>query len=63
MHEAGLLHLNCEKANSQMNWFPKWNFDQTLTNTVSWYRQAHDGRHIRELSESQINEYMGMKND
>ena len=63
MHEAGLLHLNCEKANSQMNWFPKWNFDQTLTNTVSWYRQAHDGRHIRELSESQIKEYMGMKND
>ena len=61
MHEAGLLHLNCEKANSQMNWFPKWNFDQTLTNTVSWYRQAHDGRHIRELSEFQITEYMGMK--
>jgi CDP-glucose 4,6-dehydratase len=63
MHEAGLLHLNCHKANSQMNWFPKWNFDQTLTNTVSWYRQAHDGRYVRELSESQITKYMGMKND
>jgi dTDP-D-glucose 4,6-dehydratase len=46
-----------------MNWFPKWNFDQTLKKTVSWYRQAHDGRQIRELSESQIKEYMGMKND
>lgn len=58
MHEAGLLHLNCEKANSQMKWFPKWDFSQTLVNTVSWYRQAHDGCQIRELSESQINEYM-----
>lgn len=58
MHEAGLLHLNCEKANSEMNWFPKWNFEQTLTNTVSWYRRAHDGSQIRELSESQIKKYM-----
>ena len=58
MHEAGLLHLNCEKANSKMSWFPKWSFDQTITNTVSWYRQAHDGSRIRELSESQIATYM-----
>ena len=63
MHEAGLLHLNCDKANSQMNWSPMWNFEQTLTNTVSWYRQVHDGKRIQELSESQINEYMGTKND
>ncbi len=58
MHEAGLLHLNCDKANSKMNWFPRWNFEQTLTNTVSWYRQAHDGTKIRALSESQIRKYM-----
>jgi len=42
-----------------MNWSPLWNFEQTLTNTVSWYRQVHDGKRIQELSESQINEYMG----
>lgn len=58
MHEAGLLHLNCEKANSQMKWFPRWNFEQTLHNTVSWYRQAHDGAKIKELSELQIRKYM-----
>lgn len=58
MHEAGLLHLNCEKANSQLNWFPQWNFKQTMINTVSWYRQAHDGSQIRALSESQIEKYM-----
>lgn len=58
LHEAGLLHLNCEKANSKMGWFPQWGFNQTMTNTVSWYRQAHNGCAVRELSESQIKQYM-----
>ena len=58
LHEAGLLHLNCEKANSKMRWFPQWGFEQTMNNTVSWYRQAHDGCAVRELSENQINQYM-----
>lgn len=58
LHEAGLLHLNCEKANSKMGWFPQWGFEQTMTNTVSWYRQAHNGSAVRELSESQIEQYM-----
>lgn len=58
MHEAGLLHLNCEKAHSKMGWSPRWNFEQTMTQTVSWYREVHDGAPAREVTERQIREYM-----
>ena len=58
MHEAGLLHLNCDKAKQQMSWRPRWDFSQTMTNTVSWYRDVNNGNSVREITESQINEYM-----
>ena len=58
MHEAGLLHLNCDKAKQQMSWRPRWDFLQTMTNTVSWYRDVNNGNSVREITESQINEYM-----
>jgi len=58
MHEAGLLHLNCEKAHSKMGWSPRWNFEQTMTQTISWYRKVHDGASVRETTERQIREYM-----
>lgn len=58
MHEAGLLHLNCDKAKQQMRWWPRWDFSQTMSNTVSWYRDANKGESVREISESQINRYV-----
>jgi CDP-glucose 4,6-dehydratase len=57
MHEAGLLNLNCDKANSQLAWYPRWSFEHTLKNTIYWYRQQHDGVPAIELSRQQINEY------
>ena len=58
MHEAGLLHLNCDKAKSEMSWSPRWNFDQTLFNTITWYRKTYEGEQSRQLSEHQIKTYM-----
>ncbi len=37
-HEAGFLHLNCDKANNYLDWNPVWNFKQTIKETVDWYR-------------------------
>ena len=61
MHEAGLLHLNCDKARKEMNWHPRWDFMQTMSNTVSWYRDVNKGESVREISQSQITKYMENK--
>ena len=58
VHEAGLLHLNCDKAKSEMKWRPRWDFLQTMSNTVSWYRDVNAGKSVREISEYQITNYL-----
>ncbi len=58
-HEAGLLHLNCDKANHQLGWRPTWNFESTITNTVVWYKNfLNDGIDPKILSLNNINEFM-----
>jgi CDP-glucose 4,6-dehydratase len=42
-HEAGLLHLQIDKAHHQLGWAPRWDFDTTVARTVDWYRQVHRG--------------------
>ena len=37
MHEASLLNLNTDKALHYLGWYPKWNFQKTVKNTVEWY--------------------------
>lgn len=43
-HEANLLHLQSEKANKFLNWRTKWDFDRTIYETISWYRDTHNGK-------------------
>lgn len=39
-HEAGLLHLQIDKAHHQLGWEPRWDFHTTLVRTVGWYREV-----------------------
>jgi len=39
-HEAKLLQLSCDKAHQLLGWRPRWNVDQTLEATASWYNQV-----------------------
>ena len=57
-HEAGLLHLNCDKANHLLGWNPVWNFEQTVNTTVEWYKKYLDNANPKELSLKDINQYM-----
>jgi CDP-glucose 4,6-dehydratase len=57
-HEAGLLHLNCDKARFELGWRPVWNFDRTVAETVAWYKALAGGASARELSLKQIARYM-----
>jgi CDP-glucose 4,6-dehydratase len=61
LHEARLLHLNCDKAHQLMNWYPKWNVDRAVSETVGWYRSIHEGGAAIDVSTGQIMAYIETK--
>ncbi len=58
-HEAGKLNLATDKAFHLLGWQPRWDFPTTIEKTVTWYRQAHEGTSVPDLTRSQIREYAG----
>ncbi len=58
-HEAGLLHLNCDKAIHHLGWNPTWDFEQTIINTILWYKKyLKEGIDPRILSLNDITQFM-----
>jgi CDP-glucose 4,6-dehydratase len=57
LHEAGKLHLITDQAFHLLGWQPKWDFRQTVEQTIGWYRAVHGGAAIAELTMAQILEY------
>lgn len=39
-HEASLLNLSVDKAFHMLNWAPRWDFSETIEQTVEWYCAA-----------------------
>lgn len=39
MHEAHSLYLETCKAQSQLRWFPCWDIETTIAETVKWYKE------------------------
>ena len=58
LHEAGLLHLNCDKANHVLGWKCRWDFERTVRETVAWYRAIASGEKVTAVSAAQIQRYM-----
>lgn len=58
-HEAGLLTLDSTKAKMALNWRPRWDFVQTLRNTVAWYQAYAGNQDMRAFTRSQIAAYLG----
>jgi len=42
LHEAKLLHLVIDKAANVLGWKPVWNFEETIYQTISWYKNEKD---------------------
>jgi len=40
VHEASLLNLSIDKAHHMLDWQPRWNFAETIQETVKWYQAA-----------------------
>jgi len=57
-HEADLLRLNITKATSKLDWVPQWNIQQTITETVDWYKKWHEGEDMLKYSLNQIKKYI-----
>ena len=58
LHEATLLNLSVEKAGRLLGWKPRWNFEETIKQTVRWYDQVHHNTvSPLEITRSQIAEY------
>jgi CDP-glucose 4,6-dehydratase len=58
-HEAGLLKLDISKANDELKWFPKYNSQEAIANTIEWYKQFKlDPNKILSFTEHQINKYL-----
>lgn len=56
-HEAHLLHLQIDKAYHTLRWKPLWNFNTTVSRTVSWYRAVHDGASPLDCSLADLDAY------
>ncbi len=57
--EAGLLKLNCDKANFLLDWQASLNYEETIRFTAQWYKEFYEGNRdsICEFSKNQIKEY------
>jgi len=57
-HEARLLKLDCSKAHSLLGWNPVYNVDETLKETVEWYKIYYTrDKNMSNLTSNQIREY------
>lgn len=57
--ESRLLKLNCDKALFHLGWKSIWDFDQTILETTTWYRDYYSNEDISvfDLSLKQIQKY------
>lgn len=58
VHEANLLRLDSSKARAQLGWTPRWNLDETLANTVAWYKTFYSGGDASACTMKQIDKFM-----
>ena len=57
-HEASLLSISIDKAYHLLGWSPKMDFDETICETIDWYKRfLQDPAGMREFTLSQIRRY------
>lgn len=56
-HEAHLLRLNIDRAQTELGWSPRWGFTETVRQTGLWYRRVGEGEDAKAVTDQQINEY------
>ena len=57
VHEASLLNLTIDKAFHLLDWQPIWDFEDTIKETVKWYKANSQGEDVIQVTENQIEKY------
>ncbi len=56
-YEADWLSLDIEKSKRELGFLPKWNLQQTIEHTISWYKDFLSGKDALLLCHQQIDLY------
>ncbi len=64
-YESQNLQLNCDKARSILNWNSVWDLQETVENTVRWYKYFYEsnGKDMQRFSIEQIANYVKSANE
>lgn len=57
-HEANYLKLDCSKLKHMFGWKPKWNVEESIKNTVQWYKTWAEGGDVKKCMEQQIENFL-----
>lgn len=60
-HEAHYLKLDCSKAKTKLNWYPRWSIEQALDKVIEWSLAYQAKADLRALCVEQIHEYDNCK--
>ena len=61
--ESNYLQLDISKARSVLRWFPKYNFEEAIEETVEWYKAYYENKgNINNVTEEQIKAYFEGRN-
>jgi len=55
-HEANLLYLDSSKAHQKLNWNPVWSIDESIKETVYWYKSLIERSEV--VSRIQLEKYI-----
>ena len=56
-HEAKLLKLDIGKAKKELKWYPVYNVNEAVKNTMEWYKAYYEGVNMADFSLNQISIY------
>lgn len=56
--EAHQLGINSEKSKNNLGWSPKWNLEESLVETLSWYEAYYNGKNMQKFSEYQLEKFL-----
>lgn len=56
-HEANYLKLDSSKANSQLNWLPRWRLKTALQKTLEWHEAWRGEADMRAITLAQVANY------
>ena len=56
-HEAHYLKLDCSKAHSRLDWYPRWNLITTIDKIILWHKQFQAASEMQAATMRQITEY------